>query len=59
MTPAGSAGPALDETFAAGHRIELDATSWAEHAPDWLTGGQQLPASLIAPAAWSNGSAVW
>ncbi|HEX6527930.1 MAG TPA: alpha-ketoglutarate-dependent dioxygenase AlkB [Streptosporangiaceae bacterium] len=41
-------------TFAAAHRIELDATSWIEHIPDWLPGADQLLASLIARAGWEQ-----
>ena len=29
---------AIDVTFAGAHRIELDAASWVEHIPGWLTG---------------------
>lgn len=44
----------VDTTFAAVHRIELDATSWVEHIPGWLTGGEQLLAALVANAGWEK-----
>ena len=45
---------AIDPTFAAAHRIELDASSWVEHIPGWLTGGDQLLAALAAAADWEQ-----
>jgi hypothetical protein len=60
FTPPGTTQPglldgeemAIDPTaFAGAHRIELDAASWVEHIPGWLTGSGQLPPS----AAWFTG----
>ncbi|WP_163509133.1 alpha-ketoglutarate-dependent dioxygenase AlkB [Fodinicola acaciae] len=45
---------AIDETFATAHRIELDATSWVEHVPGWLTGNEVLLERLIATAEWEQ-----
>ena len=44
----------VDSTFGAAHRIQLDATSWIEHVPGWLTGSEQLLAALIASAGWEQ-----
>ena len=32
----------VDETFAAAQRVRLDAHSWVEHVPGWLTGRETL-----------------
>jgi alkylated DNA repair dioxygenase AlkB len=45
---------AVDVTFAAVYRIELDATSWVEHVTGWLTGSEQLLAALVAKAGWEQ-----
>ena len=62
FTPPGTTQPglfdgeemAIDATFAGAHRIELDAASWVEHIPGWLTGSGQLLAALAASAAWEQ-----
>jgi alkylated DNA repair dioxygenase AlkB len=46
--------PAVDTTFATAHRIELDATSWVEYVPGWLSGSEHLLAALIAKAGWEQ-----
>jgi hypothetical protein len=46
--------PAVDTTFAAAHRIQLDATSWVAHVPGWLTGSEHLLDALIAQAGWEQ-----
>jgi alkylated DNA repair dioxygenase AlkB len=45
---------AADPTFSAAHRIQLDDTSWVEHVPGWLTGGERLLADLVASANWEQ-----
>ena len=32
----------LNETFVTAHRVPLDAQSWVEHVPGWLTGAERL-----------------
>lgn len=44
----------LDTTFATARRIQLDATSWVEHVPAWLYGGERLLTSLLAVAGWEQ-----
>jgi alkylated DNA repair dioxygenase AlkB len=45
---------AIDSTFATARRIQLDATSWVEHIPGWLTGSNHLLDALIAAAGWEQ-----
>lgn len=54
LTLGGPAEPAIDLTFATARRIELDATSWVEHVPGWLSGDDALLASLVATAGWEQ-----
>jgi hypothetical protein len=37
----GDLGPAVDAGFTTRRRIELDGTSWIEHAPGWLPWSSQ------------------
>ncbi|MFI9556668.1 alpha-ketoglutarate-dependent dioxygenase AlkB [Nonomuraea endophytica] len=46
--------PSLDRAFATARRVRLDETSWVEHVPAWLTGGDQLLRALMAGAAWEQ-----
>lgn len=46
--------PAVDESFATAHRIALDATSWVEHVPGWLSGSEHLLREVIAGAGWEQ-----
>ncbi|GAA3545809.1 alpha-ketoglutarate-dependent dioxygenase AlkB [Nonomuraea rosea] len=45
---------AIDATFATAYRIQLDDTSWVEHVPGWLSGGQRLLEALLAGAGWEQ-----
>jgi len=49
-------GPAtnLDLDFTQARRVDLDATSWIEHVPGWLHGGDQLFEHLLATAPWAQ-----
>jgi alkylated DNA repair dioxygenase AlkB len=47
-------GPAVDAGFTTRRRIELDATSWLEHAPGWLRAGGSLFDELMATAPWEQ-----
>jgi len=42
--------------FSAALRIDLDATSWVEHIPGWLSAGDQLLADLLAADGWEQRS---
>ncbi len=54
----GSTPPDLDRTFAALRRIQLDAESWVDHAPGWVTGAQTLFHELLASRAWGQRTRV-
>ena len=47
-------GPAVDAGFTTRRRIELDETSWIEHAPGWLRAGGSLFDELMATAPWEQ-----
>jgi hypothetical protein len=46
-------GPvAPDRSFATLRRIQLDDSSWVDHAPGWLSGGDELFEYLLQRAVW-------
>jgi alkylated DNA repair dioxygenase AlkB len=47
-------GAGLDGSFATAHRVRLDAHSWVEHVPGWLTGAHSLLEELTAGGAWEQ-----
>jgi alkylated DNA repair dioxygenase AlkB len=44
----GSLEPEYDDTFAELARLDLDPTTWVDHAPGWLTGSDRLLDGLTA-----------
>jgi alkylated DNA repair dioxygenase AlkB len=44
----GELEPGFDASFAELGRVRLDAASWVDHAPGWLTGSDQLLDHLVA-----------
>jgi alkylated DNA repair dioxygenase AlkB len=44
--------PALDPSFSSLERIELDAESWVDYAPGWVTGADDLFADLLTSTKW-------
>jgi alkylated DNA repair dioxygenase AlkB len=46
----------VDAAFASARRIELDATSWIEHVPGWLSRNELLFDALAAAAPWEQRS---
>lgn len=50
----GGAEPAIDATFAARSRVELDADSWIDVVPGWLHGADEVFARLVDAAPWSQ-----
>ncbi len=48
--------PGVDESFSRLTRISLDATSWVDHAPVWVSGSDQLFADLLAGVDWGQRS---
>ena len=51
-----ASAPCLDESFSALHRIQLDESSWVDHAPAWVGGSDDLFAELVASSAWEQRS---
>ncbi|MDQ3945772.1 MAG: alpha-ketoglutarate-dependent dioxygenase AlkB [Actinomycetota bacterium] len=49
-----AAEPGIDESFSTLRRIDLDPTSWVDHAPGWVSGSDRLFAELLAGADWGQ-----
>jgi len=49
-----TSGVSFDASFADLERIDLDATSWVEHAPGWVTGSDQLFAEVLESRDWKQ-----
>ena len=45
---------ALDESFASAQRRDLDATSWVEYVPGWISGNEKLMESVVANTAFTQ-----
>lgn len=45
---------AVDRTFASARRVRLDAHSWVEHVPGWLSGSLQLFEDLLGADGWQQ-----
>lgn len=43
----GGLAPQFDAGFAAAQRVDLDATTWVEHAAGWLSGADQMLDDLL------------
>jgi alkylated DNA repair dioxygenase AlkB len=54
----GVAEPATDAAFAGLRRTWLDATSWVDHQPTWLTGADEVFAELAATLPWRQRTVV-
>jgi hypothetical protein len=52
----GGMNVAVDETFAAAGRIQLDDTSWVDHVQGWLAGDGELMGELMKQACWEQRS---
>ena len=50
------AATGVDESFSELTRVELDPTSWVDHAPGWVTGSDELFAELLATTPWRSRS---
>lgn len=46
--------PSVDATFATARRVALDAHSWVEVVPGWLSGADRLFADLRADPGWEQ-----
>jgi alkylated DNA repair dioxygenase AlkB len=51
-----ASGPEVDSSFAGLVRVELDTTSWVDHAPGWVAGSDELLAWLVAETDWGQRS---
>ncbi|HEV7759211.1 MAG TPA: alpha-ketoglutarate-dependent dioxygenase AlkB, partial [Acidimicrobiales bacterium] len=50
----GVGAPAVDATFGGARRQRLDEGSWVEVVPHWLTGGEQVLASMRTSVPWEQ-----
>ena len=50
----GSVEPDVDRSFSGLRRWQLDATSWVDHAPGWVSGSDGLFADLLAGVPWGQ-----
>jgi alkylated DNA repair dioxygenase AlkB len=52
----GAATPAIDPSFSGLTRVQLDATSWVDHLPGWVSSSDELFADLLANVDWAQRS---
>ena len=52
----GTEAPAIDETFAGVHRVDLDDSAWVDHLPGWLRGPDEVMDTLVQVAPWVSSS---
>jgi alkylated DNA repair dioxygenase AlkB len=51
----GDEGPvAVDTSYTALRRVELDGESWVDYVPGWLTGSDRVLAELLATGRWQQ-----
>jgi alkylated DNA repair dioxygenase AlkB len=50
----GASQPDFDRAFTTLRRIQLDAESWVEHAPRWVTGAETLFEQVLAARNWGQ-----
>ncbi|HEX6476393.1 MAG TPA: alpha-ketoglutarate-dependent dioxygenase AlkB [Acidimicrobiales bacterium] len=55
LLDAGS-GPDVDASFSGLVRVDLDETSWVDHAPGWVAGSDELLARLAVDTDWGQRS---
>ena len=51
-----ASGPDVDASFSGLVRVELDETSWVDHAPGWVAGSDELFGQLVADTDWAQRS---
>lgn len=55
-----SASPSYDLSFSTYRRHRLDAHSWVDHVPGWLTGGDSVFEEVLGNAVWTQSTTkVW
>jgi hypothetical protein len=47
-------GTAVDVSFRGLERTQLDADSWVDHCPGWMSGSDQAFEELLRDVAWSQ-----
>jgi alkylated DNA repair dioxygenase AlkB len=52
----GDASPEIDDRFSRLTRVQLDSSSWVDHAPGWVSGSDQLFGEVLATATWGQRS---
>jgi alkylated DNA repair dioxygenase AlkB len=50
----GGGEPTLNTAFTGRRRVQLDAATWLEHCPGWLTCNERLMESLANAATWEQ-----
>ena len=50
----GSEEPSIDASFSSLERIQLDDTSWVDHAPRWLAGADAVFEDLVERQSWGQ-----
>src|SRR5437763_660807 len=50
----GTDPPAIDASFGAITRVQLDATAWVDHLPGWLSGPDEVMDRLVRTAPWRS-----
>jgi alkylated DNA repair dioxygenase AlkB len=46
----------IDPSFSGLHRVDLDAESWVEHVPGWVSGAERLFEEMLAAVQWQQRS---
>jgi alkylated DNA repair dioxygenase AlkB len=44
----------MDESFSSLVRVQLDVTSWVDHAPGWVSGSDELLTRVIVDTEWGQ-----
>jgi alkylated DNA repair dioxygenase AlkB len=50
----GAGAPSVNPAFEGISRIDLDATSWVDHLPEWLAGSDSVFETLVRDVAWES-----
>lgn len=48
--------PHVDDAFERARRIDLDASSWVDHVPGWVSGEEQVFEQLLSSRRWQQRS---
>ena len=53
----GAAAPGVDQRFSTLTRVELDAASWIDVVPGWLSGADEVFSALVSRRGGDTGTA--